>query len=115
MDPSASSKTCWSILITFLKGKKIPCITPIFHENKLFTDLKGTEIFNIIFSNQYKILENANQTHLNSSIHHRLITFRHKLYKLRNFKNISKSRSHQTSWSQYDQYSNVTSMWIHYL
>ena len=67
MDPSASSKTYWSILITFLKGKKVPCITPIFHENKLFTDLKGTEIFNIIFSNQYKILENANQTHLNSS------------------------------------------------
>ena len=39
-DPLTSPKTYWSILKTFLNNKKIPCIPPLFHENKLITDFK---------------------------------------------------------------------------
>ena len=49
--PSASPKTYWSILKTFLNNKKIPVIPPIFHDNKFITDFKQkAEIFNSHFS-----------------------------------------------------------------
>ena len=45
-DPLFSSKTYWSISKTFLNNKEIPCIPPIFHENKIITDFKGkAELF----------------------------------------------------------------------
>ena len=34
-NPATSSKTYWSILKIFLNNKKIPCLPPLFHENKL--------------------------------------------------------------------------------
>ena len=34
VDPLTSPKTNWSILKTFLKNKKVPCIPSLFHENK---------------------------------------------------------------------------------
>ena len=37
MDPSTSSKTYWSVLIT---RQKKHCIPPIFHENRFFTNFK---------------------------------------------------------------------------
>ena len=44
---ATSSKTCWSILITFLNHKKIPFIPPLFYENKFIRDLKEkAELFN---------------------------------------------------------------------
>ena len=46
-DPLTSPKTYWSILKTFLNNKKIPCIPPLFHENKFITELKEkAELFN---------------------------------------------------------------------
>ena len=46
-DPLTSPKTYWSILKTFLNNKKIPCIPPLFHENKFITDFKEkAELFN---------------------------------------------------------------------
>ena len=52
-DPLTSPKTYWSILKTFLNNKKIPCIPPLFHENKFITDFKEkTELFNHFFVNQ---------------------------------------------------------------
>ena len=39
-DPLTSPKTYWSILKTFLNNKKIPCIPPLFLENKFITDFK---------------------------------------------------------------------------
>ena len=46
-DPLTSPKTYWSILKTFLNNKKIPCIPPLFHENKFMTDFKEkAELFN---------------------------------------------------------------------
>ena len=40
MDPTASAKTYWSILKRLLNDKKIPCIPPLFHDNKFITDFK---------------------------------------------------------------------------
>ena len=49
-DPLTSPKTYWSILKTFLNNKKIPCIPPLFHENKFITDFKEkAELFNHFF------------------------------------------------------------------
>ena len=39
-NPATSSKTYWSILKIFLNNKKIPCIPPLFHENKFVTNFK---------------------------------------------------------------------------
>ena len=39
-DPITNSKTYWSILKTFLNNKKIPCIPPLFQENKFIANFK---------------------------------------------------------------------------
>ena len=55
-----SPKSYWSILKTFLNNKKIPCIPPLLHNDKLITNFKEkTEIFNNFFyktilSSKYK-------------------------------------------------------------
>ena len=58
-DPLTSLKTYWSILKTFLNNKKIPCIPPLFHENKFITGFKEkVELFNHFFVNQCSLLSN---------------------------------------------------------
>ena len=58
-DPLTSPKTYWFILKTFLNKKKIPCIPPLFHENKFITDFKEkVELFNHFFVNQCSLLSN---------------------------------------------------------
>ena len=58
-NPLTSTKTYWSILKTFLNNKKIPCIPPLFHENKFITDFKEkAELFNHFFVNQCSLLSN---------------------------------------------------------
>ena len=58
-DPLTSPKTYWSILKTFLNNKKIPCIPPLFHENKFITDFKEkAELFNQLFVNLNSLLSN---------------------------------------------------------
>ena len=52
-DPSISSKNYWFILKSSLKGKKVPCIPPIFHENKFVTD------FTSFFANQCSLIKNT--------------------------------------------------------
>ena len=50
MDPTTSAKTYGSILKRFLNDKKIPCIPPLFHDNKLITDFKKkAKLFNSFF------------------------------------------------------------------
>ena len=39
-DIGKSFKTYWSILKSFLIGKKIPCIPPLFENNEYITDFK---------------------------------------------------------------------------
>ena len=58
-NPLTGPKTYWSILKTFLNNKKIPCIPPLFHENKFITDFKEkAELFNHFFVNQCSLLSN---------------------------------------------------------
>ena len=58
-NPLTSPKTCWSILKAFLNNKKIPCIPPLFHENKFVTVFKDkAELFNHFFVNQCSLLSN---------------------------------------------------------
>ena len=46
-NPNISSKTYRSILKSFLMGKNVPCIPPIFHENRFITDFREKpELFN---------------------------------------------------------------------
>ena len=52
-DPNISSKTYWSILKSFLTGKKVQSIPLIFHDNKFITDFREkAEPFNSFFANQ---------------------------------------------------------------
>ena len=60
-DPLTCPKTYWSILKTFLNIKKIPCIPPLFHENKFITNVKEkAELFDHFFVNQLSLLSNNN-------------------------------------------------------
>ena len=34
MDPMTSAKTYWSVLKSLLNNKKVPSISPLFHQNK---------------------------------------------------------------------------------
>ena len=60
-NPATSSKTYWSILKTFLNNKKIPCIPPLFHENKFITNFKEkAKLFNFFFfANQCTLLNKS--------------------------------------------------------
>ena len=43
-------KYYWSLQKTMLSDKKIPCISPIFHDNKYVTDFsKKADLFNSFF------------------------------------------------------------------
>ena len=65
-DLLTSLKTYWSILKTLLNDKKIPCIPPLFHENKFVTDFREkAELFNHFFVNQCSLLSNNRVLHTN--------------------------------------------------
>ena len=58
-DPLTSTKCYWSLLKTILNEKKVPCIPPIFHNNKYVTDFKEkSETFNSFFANQCSLIPN---------------------------------------------------------
>ena len=59
-DPSTSPKCYWTLLKTLLNGRKIPCIPPLFHDNKFITDFKEkSEIFNSFFAKQCSLIDNG--------------------------------------------------------
>ena len=50
MDLSTSHKMYWSVLKSLRDNKKIPCISPIFHESRFVTSFKEkNELFNSLF------------------------------------------------------------------
>ena len=54
-DPLTSTKCYWKKV----NKKKVPCIPPIFHNNKYVTDFKEkSEIFNSFFANQCSLIPN---------------------------------------------------------
>ena len=59
---ATSSKAYWSILKTFLNDKKIPCIPPVFHNNKFVIDFKEkAELFNTFFAEQCSLPKNSSE------------------------------------------------------
>ena len=55
-DPSTSPKCYW----TLLNGRKIPCISPLFYDNKFITNFKEkSEIFNFFFAKQCSLVDNG--------------------------------------------------------
>ena len=60
MDPMTNAKTYWSILKSLLDNKQIPCIPPLFHQNKYVTDFKKkVELFNYFFATQCSVINNS--------------------------------------------------------
>ena len=58
-DPLTSTKCYWSLWKTTLNEKKVPCIPPIYHNNKYVTDFKEkSEIFNSFLANQCSLIPN---------------------------------------------------------
>ena len=59
---ATSSKAYWSILKTFLNDKKIPCIPPVFHDNKFVIDFREkAELFNTFFAEQCSLPKNNSE------------------------------------------------------
>ena len=56
MDSGTSPRAYWSLLKTFLINQKIPCIPPLFHNNKLIGNFKDkAELLNDCFAQQYTL------------------------------------------------------------
>ena len=56
-DPNISSLTYLFILESFLTGKKVPCISPIFHGNRFINDFREKDyLFKSHFADQYSLI-----------------------------------------------------------
>ena len=59
-----NTKTYWSILKSFLTGKNVLCIPPVFHENRFITDFReNAELFNSFFPDQCSLITNSSVLH----------------------------------------------------
>ena len=55
-----STKTCWSILKSFLNNKKITFIPPLLHQNRHITKCKDeAELSNMFLADQYFLINNS--------------------------------------------------------
>ena len=62
IDPMTSTKTYWSILKSLFNNKKIPFISPLFHQNKYVTDFKKkSELFDCFFAKQCSVINNSSE------------------------------------------------------
>ena len=58
-NPNTSTKCYWSLIKTLLNGKKVPCVPPIYDNNRYVTDFKEKcQLFNSYFSEQCTLLQN---------------------------------------------------------
>ena len=72
-----SSKAYWSLTKTFLNNKKIPLITPLYHQGGFLTNFKvKTEFFNSFFASQCSLIKNDSKllSYLNYKTDNRLST-----------------------------------------
>ena len=59
-DPNTGSRCYWSLLKTLLNGKKIPCIPPLFHDDKYVVDFQEkSKIFSSFFTDQCSLISNG--------------------------------------------------------
>ena len=56
--PNTSIQCYWSLIKTLLNGKKVPCIPPIYDNNRYVTDYVTSQLFNSYFSEQCILLKN---------------------------------------------------------
>ena len=57
--PITSAKCYWFLIKTLLNGKKVPCVPPIYDNNRYVTDFKeNCQLFNSYFSEQCTSLKN---------------------------------------------------------
>ena len=69
MDCSTSPKAYWSLLKMFLINKKIPCIPPLFNNNKFISNFRDKgELFNNFFAQQCTLIGNASEIHARLNI-----------------------------------------------
>ena len=62
MDSSRNPKAYCSLLKAFLNNTKIPCIHPLFHNNKFISNFRDkTELFYNYFSQQCTLIANSRQ------------------------------------------------------
>ena len=65
MDSRISLKAYWSILKAFLINKKIPCIPPLFRNNKFISNFRDkAELFNNFFAQQYTLIDKSSEISL---------------------------------------------------
>ena len=78
-DPMTSPKCYWSILKTLLNNKKIPCIPPLLHDDKLITSFKEkADIFNNFLVKQWSLINtNSNLPSVLSKETHKLLSTIH--------------------------------------
>ena len=56
---SINTKCYWSLLKKFLNNKKIPCIPPLYHDDKFVCGFKEkSKIFNDYFAQQCSVINN---------------------------------------------------------
>ena len=64
MDCSISPKAYWSLLKKFPINKKIPCIPPLFHNNKFISNFRDKgELFNNFFAQQCTLIGIVSEIH----------------------------------------------------
>ena len=62
LNPKTSSKASWSILNSFVNDKKIPIISPLYHNSNFITNFcQKAELFNSFFAEQCSILLNSSK------------------------------------------------------
>ena len=65
MDSRISLKAYWSILKAFLINKKIPCIPPLFRNNKFISNFRDkAELFNNFSAQQYTLIDKSSEISL---------------------------------------------------
>ena len=62
-DPNSAPKTYWSILMTFVNGKKIPLIRPILVKDQLVANFLEKNLFNELCTQQCNTIENDSTLH----------------------------------------------------
>ena len=62
MDSRISLKAYWLILKAFLISKKIPCIPPLFRNNKFISNFRDkAELFNNFFAQQCTVIDKSSE------------------------------------------------------
>ena len=96
-NPSTSTKCYWSVIKTLLNGKKVPCVPPIYDNNRYVTDFKEKcQLFNSYFSGQCTLLKNISALPNTCSKHNNIldtiIFSKEEIYKI--IKNLDPNKAH---------------------